>query len=183
MYSYKLTKIDYSFHYLFQVSQDTTKTKRFWKKVVFLGIVLFIISFHPFQGNNDYSFTGTIIINGIILSIFAITERNSYRKEAEKVAIDSYKNVKDIYTELSFNESAIIIKQRNEDFTNESNISLNALTQVIETKKHIFIKFKTSETLIIPKRIENIEILKNQLRTITEKLKIQFQEQLNWRWK
>jgi hypothetical protein len=65
----------------------------------------------------------------------------------------------------------------------EGKIKLTEIQEINEISENLFIKIKTGESVIIPSRLSEYEILKKQLYDLVEPLGVTWKNQLNWKWK
>ncbi|WP_157489781.1 hypothetical protein [Flavobacterium sp. CF136] len=85
-----------------------------------------------------------------------------FNKEVELQVSDSLLQVKSVAGKFDFNLSQI-------DF-------------ISETNEYFIIKLKIEAIIIPKKRLENVNILKGDLTKLSEKLNIEFINNLNWKW-
>lgn len=60
--------------------------------------------------------------------------------------------------------------------------NLSQIDFISETNEYFIIKLKIEAIIIPKKRLENVNILKGDLTKLSEKLNIEFINNLNWKW-
>lgn len=60
--------------------------------------------------------------------------------------------------------------------------NLSQIGSISETDEYFIIKLKIEAIIIPKKRLENVNILKGDLTKLSEKLNIEFINNLNWKW-
>ena len=127
----------------------------------------------------DNNYLG-IIFFGIASILWFITfpkySRWRYRKHFKNHVEENYKNRIHRPVEIDFDEKSMYAK----DGASESKINGSELKELIETKKHFFLKLATDESIIIPKHaIED----QTKFKTHVTKLGVEYVNELNWEWR
>ena len=177
---YSLDKDDY-LQYQLYISSTTKsiKNKRLhnWVIVTFIFVILSILFY---QTDNKFLMYSFFVFAIITLIFYPLYQRSQYKRHYEKFIDETYKNRFD-------KESNVIFKDVNLetfDLTGESKINYSSLEKIIEISSHFFLKIKTGGSLIIPKsKVEDIEKVRTELRALSEKIKIDYSAELNWKWK
>ena len=66
--------------------------------------------------------------------------------------------------------------------TGEHKMKISEVESFIETKHHFFISLKP-DVIIIPKsELENLDIIRDELKKISEKLNVKYLSDINWKW-
>ncbi len=118
---------------------------------------------------------------GIISFLFyPAYQRWHDKKHYAKFIVDNYKYRFGQTTHVEFAESAIECT----DITGESNINLTGIENITETGGYFDPKLITGETLIIPEsKLDAVSELRMELKQICSRFKIDFIEDLQWKWK
>ncbi|NMH27900.1 YcxB family protein [Flavobacterium silvaticum] len=102
-----------------------------------------------------------------------------YKRHYEKFVRDTHMNKVGILTRLDFDEDFIY----STDETGDSKIYYTNLETINETAAHFFLKLKTGESLVVPKRkLANPETFEVELRTIEKRFNVTRNSDLEWKW-
>lgn len=129
-----------------------------WKYEYYIAIILIVVAgiisiFHSKRMKNIY------------LKIFkkSIKQYESrFNKEVELQVMDSVLHVKSVAGEFDFN--------------------LSQIDSISETEEYFLIKLKIEAIIIPKKRLENANLIKEDLIKLSNKLNIEFINDLNWKW-
>jgi len=182
MFKYELTKNDYVLYYLYVSSQDKTNRKKLFINVTVFAIVIFFITYPFDESKNEYSQIVSYIIPLLIIVFYTYSTYKSFKKQIEINAVKFNKDLKDMKIELEFGKSAIKVLKETDNYRSETNIGYKTINEVIETKKHIFI-IHPYGVIIIPKRIDQIDIIKNKILEFIKEHNIPYTVDLKWKWK
>lgn len=174
---YKLKENDFLQMQLYFLKSDEKVQKIIIKSLITWLIIFSIIIFTLYFNNQKF---GAILISiGAIISLifqpFRIkkTYFNRLRKQ-NKLYENRFNKI--ITLEILDNYISIIGSDT------ESKINLSTIKKIIETKHHYFIKLNP-EVIIIPKsEIEDETFIKSQLLKLSEKQKVEIENQQNWKW-
>ena len=177
---YGLTEHDYVQHLLFTATKSDRikkKRRRNWIKttaVVFgFGLIFYLV-------NDIHMFYYCLVAGFITLIFYPSYERYHYRKHYKKFVADAYKNRINIIAKVVLTENTI----ETSDKTGEAKLNLSELQEIIETNEYFYMNLKVGESLIIPKlKIESLEELRFELKSLAAKLNINFANDLSWHWK
>jgi len=178
--NYQLDHIDYLQHQLFLASKSERIKKKRTISWTIVSISIFLVSFIFYQNNNSILFY-CFLAFGIYTSIFyPFYQRQQYRNHYAKFIAENYKNRFGQVSNINFSENAIEII----DASGESKINLSEIENVTETGDYFYPSMKSGGHLIIPKlKISDVSQVRTELKNLCEKLKINFVEELNWKWK
>jgi hypothetical protein len=174
---YKLTENDF-----FQMQLYFFNEEKLLKKVIiknfFIWLIIYSVIFLIMFLNDQKETSYLVLIGAIIgLIIQPFMVKNLYFKRIQKQT-KLYENRFNKIVSLEINKEYIKISGS----VSESKINISTIDKIIETKEHFFMKFKP-EVIIIPKsEIKDQTFVKNELTKLTEIQKIEFQNQLNWKW-
>ncbi len=177
---YQLDQNDFLQHQLFLASKiDRIKKNRIHIWLIVSG-TMFLLGLMFYQSNNSFLFYYFMVFGIVSLIFYPLYQRQHYKNHYAKFIADTYKNRFGQTANIHFAENAI----ETNDVTGESRINLSALENVIETGEYFYPSLKTGGHLIIPKsKISDVSELRQELRQLCGRLKIDFIEDLNWKWK
>lgn len=175
--NYKLTNSDFLEFHLYSTSKsELHKKKRFWARIT-VPIIYSLLAF--FLTYKSQEFEIGILFSGIGMAwylLYPMYSKWRYEKQFKKYVQENYKNRVNKLVEINFNKNSV----HTTDFATESKIKGTELKELIETKKHFFIKLTTDTSLVIPKQnIPNLVEFKNK---VTD-LGANYINELNWEWK
>jgi hypothetical protein len=178
--SYQLEKDDFLQYQLFVVSKNKRiKTKRL-KNWLYLSASFFFLSVMIFLNENNQ--LGYIVLICAIATccFYPFYERKQYKKHYEAHIDDYYKSRFGQTSTIEFLEDAI----RADGVTGQSSINHAAIESIIETGNYFYLQITSGSHFIIPKsKLGNTSNIKHQLKDLAVTLKIDFIEDLNWKWK
>ncbi|PVD52399.1 hypothetical protein DC498_09840 [Terrimonas sp.] len=178
--TYQLDQNDFLQHQLFLASKiDRIKKKRLKSWLIASG-TFFLLGFLFFDSNNPLLAYYFLAFGIVSLIFYPLYQRNQYKSHYAKFISDTYKNRFGQTANIHFAENVI----ETNDITGESKINLSELENVTETGEYFYPSLRTGGHLIIPKsKISNIPQLRQELRQLCGRLKINYIEDLNWKWK
>jgi hypothetical protein len=178
--TYTLDQNDFLQHQLFLVTKtDRIKKKRIKSWLVVSGSML-LLSFMFYQSNNSFLGNYFLGFGFITLIFYPLYQRRQYKNHYAKFIADNYKNRIGLTAKITFSDSVI----ETYDITGESKINLSDLEAVTETPEYFYPSLKSGGHLIIPKsKITDVSQLRLELRQLCEKMKIDFIEELKWKWR
>jgi hypothetical protein len=177
---FNLERKDFIEYQLFTASKSETIINS-WKKsriripivYLILGLFLFVFADKVFA----------LIFFGIGAAwyfLYPSFMRKRYLKHFERYVDENLKNRFGKHVSLIFGEEYIDTI----DYMGESKLKINEITEVNEIKSYIYLKFSSGESLIIPKIIINQKNeFNNWIKNLVQKLKIQHNLDLNWKWR
>jgi len=178
--TYSLDQNDFLEHQLFTASKsDRIKKKRIKTWLILSGSWL-LFSFVFYQSHNTLLFYLFLAYTLITLLFYPFYQRRQYKNYYKKFIADTYKNRFGKTANIKFTELAL----ETNDITGESKINLTQFENVTETANYFYLKMKTGGHLIIPKlKINNVDDVREELKSLCTKLSIDFITDLDWKWK
>ncbi|HPX04958.1 MAG TPA: YcxB family protein [Tenuifilaceae bacterium] len=176
---YTLDKSDFLVHQLYGASKShriikSRKNSRIRVPIVYfiLGLILFVLA--------DSIIAFLFLAVGIAWYLLQpLYMRKRFLSHYEKYIDENYQNRYGKSVVIEFNSEYIIAT----DYTGESKIKIEVISEINEIQDYIFLKLATGESLILPKkRIENMDELKGILSKIASDLSIKHNIELNWKW-
>lgn len=178
--TYQLKQNDFLEHQLFVASTTPrirSKRRRSW---LWVTVSMFVLAFLFSQSGNSfltYYFLGFGIV---ALFFYPLYQRHQYKRHYSTFIAENYKNRFGQTVTIHFTEQAI----ETSDITGESKIYLSELENVIETGAYFYPGLKAGGHLIIPKsEINTVSRLRQELKQLCDRLKIDFIENLTWKWR
>ena len=178
MFNYKITKNDYVLYFLYLNSENKPNRKKLLISVIAFAIIMFSLSY-PFD---EYSDIVLFVIPLLLIINYSYSSYKSFKKQIAIQVIEINKDIKDMKIEIGFVKSAIKVLKETDDYRSETSIGYKTINEVIETKKHIFI-IHPYGVIIIPKRIDQIDIIKNKILEFIKEHNIPYTVDLKWKWK
>lgn len=177
MYKITLDKDDFLRYQLFTASKSKRiKIKRI--RTWILVTITFLLAGLIMRQNPDKFYSYYFIAISIITLIFyPLYQRRHYKKHYEKHIKENYANRIGVESELGFEDGFIVSIGDNQ----EGKIKLTEIQEINEISENLFIKIKTSESVIIPSRFSEFDKLKKQLINLIEPLGVAWNKQLEWK--
>ena len=174
---YKLKQNDYFQLNLFRFKEENSLNKIIFKNAL-TWTVIFLVIVSAFIFNDEWFFS---ILIGFIGVIIIIRTSFQVKKQYSKTLLDHTKIYKNKFNEeLSLEITDEYIKAITNERETVTNIS--QIQKIIETKDYYYINLNP-EIVIIPKsEIENQDLINTELHKLAERLKIEFQNKLDWKW-
>ncbi len=112
--------------------------------------------------------------------VYPFWERKRYVKHYQRYITENFKGKLNRKAIIEFNDDCITAK----DEGNESKIMNTEIEMISEIPSSIFIKLKSGQSVIIPKRKnENIALLISKLNTLASSLNVSYLNENDWIWK
>ena len=178
--NYQLDEKDFLTYQLYIASKsDRIRKKRLKSKIIIPIIYAAITLFNIYKKD----FIGALIFLALAFLWFIfypIWEKRHYINHYKGFITENYKDRLNRIANLEFTNEYILAK----DSGSETKISTNEIEEINEIATIIFIKLKTGASLILSKnKIENIDILKTNLKELAHNLDIKYNNDENWVWK
>ena len=179
-FEYSLSKDNYLNYFLYNANHSKIIVNNRKKSMLFL--IIFMIIMLLYVNFKNFNYIQNIVLVPFYMLIFLLYKYynkrkyiNHFQKYIEEKL--SERVGKNFYTE--FQNDKILGKEGN----SESLISYKDFNEIIEIEKYIFVKIFSTETLILPKSINNFEKIKSNLKIISKEYNIPYNEELNWEFK
>jgi hypothetical protein len=178
--TYQLDHNDFLKHQLYSASKSARIKKKRRNSWLIASATMLLLGFLFYQSNNSFLSYCCLAFGVFTFIFFPLYQRQQYKDHYAKFIADAYKNRFGLISTIYFNEDTI----ETSDSTGESKINLSELAYVAETRDYFYPGLKTGEHIIIPKsKITDLPQLRQDLRKLCDRLKIDFIEDLNWKWK
>jgi hypothetical protein len=173
-----LNENDYLTYQLYTASKKKGVINNRRKSWLILSGSFLVLGFMFMRSNKFYAYY--FLGAGVITLIFyPFYQRFKYKKHYQKFIADNYKYRFGKESRISLLPDFIHCQ----DITGESKTSTKEIEQIDEISTHYFVKIKSGESLIIPKRemIEDVSVSK--LTAIFQNPNIIINKELDWKWK
>ncbi len=178
--TYSLTQDDYLNYQLFTASLSDRVRKQRRRRWIISSGALLSLSWLFYQ-NEDSILTYYFLICALLSIIFyPFYSQWYYKRHYKKYVAETYKNRFGKISNITISHEQI----HDIDEAGELKVPISELQKIYETGIYFFLTLKSGSTLIIPKlKVDNVAIVKKELKIITAKQQIDFIELLSWRWK
>lgn len=174
---YSLTENDFLQYQLYTSSKNKSRTKQILLLVV---VVILINAYYCYrlitEGNFSFLF---LVWTAILLVLIPIYMRWRFINHFKNFIKKNYKERIGIVSEINFKENDVEISSP----IASTNIYNDSFSEFIEIKDYYFLKLKTGEGLIVPKRIlNNQEGFIQHLNFLKNKYQIPQETNLQWKY-
>ncbi|MBB4800546.1 hypothetical protein HNP37_000585 [Flavobacterium nitrogenifigens] len=179
--NYSLTENDYLQQQLYLASKSKLieKQRKISRLLVF--VLLLVIGLLFFITKNMFLAYYFGIASIICFLLFPFYLKKYYYKLFKKYVNENFRNRIGIVSKIIFKEDTL---EAFSEGIGNSVINFSVFENISEIQEYIFIGLKTNSNLIIPKNgIENVAVLREELKKICNKIKIEFISELDWKWK
>jgi hypothetical protein len=177
---FSLDAEDYLAHQLFVASASSRIRKRRNRNKILIPAMYAIFGIVQFSLGNA---TLSILFIGLGILWFTLYpkwETKRYLKHYSGFINENYKEMFGRNVSLEIKEDEIYIT----DEGGEGSILLKELASINEISRIIMLRFKGSQTIILPKnKINNLEEVKNKLKDLSIQLNIPYTTDDQWEWK
>ncbi len=184
MYEFSVNKKDYINYYLFQ---NTAANKAYKRNLIlstlFIGFVTLGLSFLNGDTTQKNYIPAAIVLDLLLMIIAYFFLRYFDKKRLLNFALKSYEGLKEQDIQINFTPASINLTVKDSSSFSKSEIKYGEIIQIAETKNYLFICFKSPKVIIIPKKIKEIEVIKNELLEKTTPHDLKFVTKQNWVWK
>jgi hypothetical protein len=175
-----LDENDFLTYQLYAASKSTRVKNGRVRGWVILTLSFLILAYSFYVGNDKALGIYFLVLSGLTSILYPFYTRWRYKNHYLKHIRDTYKNRFGGNTDLEFNDDTIVTR----DKTGEMKINKSELQEINEIQDYYFIKIKSGDSLIISKaKSDDLEKIKSELKSITDKLGIRHNVELNWKWK
>lgn len=178
--TYSLDQNDFLQNQLYIASSSKTLKKK--RKSAWLGSTsaLFLLSIIFLYFGNTLFFFYFLLVSILALILLPTYQRKKLKKHYSNYITENYQYRIGKIVNIHFTESDI----HTQDITGETTIRLSEIENITETTDYFYIRMKTKHVLIISKlKVYNPYDVKVELQRISQKLNVDFVEDLNWKWK
>jgi hypothetical protein len=175
-----LDENDYLTHQLYTASKTPRIKKARIKGWIFTTGAFLCLTFLFFESNNDFLGYYFLVASGLSLTLYPFYSRWRHRNHYLKYVRDTYKNRFGTESTLEINDNIIVAK----DKTGEERINTSEIEEINEIRDFCFVKMTTGASLIISKaKADDIDKIKNQLRSLADNKGIKYNMELDWKWR
>jgi len=175
-----LDENDYLTYQLYTASKAPRIKKARIKGWIFTTVTFLCLTFLFFESDNDLLGYYFLIASGLSLTLYPFYSRWKYKKHYLKYIRDTYKNRFGEESALEINEDNIVTI----DKTGEGRINTSEIEEINEIKDFYFVKMTTGASLIISKiKTDDIDRIKNELKSLVEKKGIKYNIEMDWKWR
>lgn len=178
--TYSLDQEDFLTLQLFTASLSDRVKRQRNKSLVFWSIAFLCLAWLCYQNEDrflTYYFLGFAIL---FVFFYPIYSKWFYKRHYRRYVNEPYRNRFGKVASVTIDNEQIHAI----DETEESKILISELEKIYEIAEYFFLKLKSGMTLIIPKlKIDNLDLLTEELKTIADKQHIGFVAVNNWKWK
>lgn len=144
--------------------------------ITYLIIIFILCGFLIWK--NEYFAATTLLVVAAIISIFHSKRMKSIYLKIFKKNIKQYESRFNKEVELQVSDSLLQVKS----VAGKFDFNLSQIDSISETNEYFIIKLKIEAIIIPKKRLENVNILKEDLTKLSKKLNIKFINDFNWKW-
>lgn len=179
MYKITLDKEDFLRFQLYTASKSKRIKNRRLRSWIFttLFFVLMVLITSENEDSFLYIYFAAAACANFIL--YPYYTRWRYKMHYKKHIEDHYETKCGVESLFTITSEYIL----SQDHTGESKIMISEIKEIIEIEKDIFIKIKSGEAFIIPKRIPDIGQLSKELKILCNSKEINWNTELEWKWK
>jgi hypothetical protein len=176
----KLDENDYLTYQLYTASKTPRIKKARIKGWIYTTVAFFCLTFLFFESNNELLGYYFLVASVLSLALYPIYSRWRYKRHYLKYIQDTYKNRFGVESTLEINDDTIVVK----DKSGEASINTSEIEEINEIKDFYFVKMRTGESLVISKvKTEDIDRIKNELKSLADKKEIKYNVELDWKWR
>ena len=177
--NYKLHHKDYLKQQLYQASKNKNIQKRKIRSWILLSFSGIAVTFLSYNSDNFVLFLFFCFITLSTIIFYPVYFKDRFKTHYKKHISETYKKWFGEKINIIFKESFLESK----DITGELKLNYSVFSEIIEVSIHYFISIETGGTLIIPKEyLENLDEISNFFRNLALKSKIEYQNDLDWKW-
>ena len=177
---YSLNENDYLQSQLFIASKTERIKNQRTRSWILISLGFFSLSYLFSQTDKDFLVYYFIGLGILSIFLYPIYQKSYYRKHYQKYIADTLKNRFGELSTITFTDTNIECFDR----TDDGKINLTEIEEIFEIMEYFFLRMKSGVSLIIPKsKIENTDNLRTELKTLADKLKVNYTSELNWKWK
>lgn len=178
---YSLTENDYLQQQLYLASKSNQINKQRKRARIAVPIILLVIVFLSYFNENLFEAYCSAGAGIVWFFLFPIYLKRYYQRVFKKYVNENFKDRAGIVLSIAFKENALEVVSEN---IGKSEFNFSSFKNISEIENYFFIDVKASGNIMIPKaKIDNVEAVKNKLKTIAEKQGIEFISELDWKWK
>ena len=176
---FSLDAEDYLAHQLFVASQSNRIRKKRIRNKILVPVMYVVFGITLFVAGNHLLSMLFIVFGGLWFTMYPKWETKKYTKHYSNYINENYKEMVGRKASLEINAEEIHIS----DEGGEGTILAKELTAINEIPRIIMLRFKGSQTIILPKnKISNLDDLIKRLKELSAQLNIPYNSNPQWEW-
>lgn len=176
---YSLEEKDFLTFQLYTASKSETIRRRRLRSKWILPVIYFFFAILIFYKGIPVIASVFIIIAILWFIFYPKYESKKYVKHYQTFIREHHTGKLNRKALLEIDGSRILSK----DETKTTEILTSEISSITSLPQHYFIKLKTGDTFIVPKRaLSEPLLIENEFKELAEKLKIVFASEMNWKW-
>lgn len=178
--SYSLDYDDFFQYSLFNAAKSKRIRSQRRKSWIIFGLAMAVLAVLTNHEKGVRALVFSVVFALVLTGLYPFYQAYYYKSHYRKSVADLCKGKVGVVSTLIFNSDSMQMT----DETGETIIYFTHLAEINEIRDFIFVKFKTGESLIIPKKkISDLNALNQRLTEISENFHIPRNVELNWKWK
>lgn len=179
-YTFSLSQSDYLNHQLFLASTVQNFRQQFRNTQIIWVLAFLLIAFDLYIEKKLFA-AAVFAIIGLGWAIFyPAYAKNHQQKHFEKHINIFLADKFDKICTITIDDQLLHSEEENYDMK----IGISEVKHIYETRDYFYAQLKSGLTFIFPRqKIENANVLEDQLRDIATKNQIRYTEMMDWKWK
>ena len=176
---YQVTENDYLLYLLYNDSKSKRKKNKKNKSWLIFSVFYIFFSLR-FLDLGDKEMGYSLLVLLVIWQLFNLFYYKTYHKQRLKNLTVKYFRYKPSFlTTITFTSTDIVMI----DEVSERKMRLSVIKRIAEIKNEFFFTISSVEHLIIPKEnLRNVEEVSSYLKQLAAERKIEFVDDLQWKW-
>ena len=178
--TFELEQNDFLLHQLYIASVSPSIKKRRWMNRMLVPLFFSLIALYVYFQNGWSDVVIPLSLGLLWYVLYPIFDRRVFLKHYQLFIDENFKQKLNCKQSLEFFDDYIFSCESG----NESKIVASSVIKIIELDQIILIQLNSGNSFILPKvKIENIECIKNYLKTWANGLNIEYKNEKNWKFK
>ena len=166
-------------NYLFVASKSKAAVSKRRKVRLVMVTGCFIAAGGSFIAQDMYMMWGFVIAALFFLLVYPWVQGLIYKRNYRKHAEERYIGIKDVVFNYEITDDSISTQSSVGDVI----IKASQIELIIETQEYFFVRLSSQDTITLPKRCFDLDVLSAQLSKITAANGVLIHKDLDWKWR
>lgn len=179
-FRFTLSENDYLQHQLYADSRSGRIKRRRRNSWLTLTLLCFGVGLVFWLEENNFLAVYCLVCGILILCFYPMYQNRVFKKHYKRYIAETYKYRFNETVEIVFADNFVEMKSA----LTEAKLYFPVIESIAEVSNYFYLKIKTGGDVIIPKSaMENIDTVREELKTLAQKLSVDFISDVNWKWR
>ncbi|RYF89706.1 MAG: hypothetical protein EOO00_09710 [Chitinophagaceae bacterium] len=177
---FRVTAEDLLTNQLYYASTSERIRKKRKRNRIMVPLFYLIIAAISFTLAQPFLSIAFLVIGVLWYLFYPLRERRIYIRHFRNYVAERMKDVNDQYATFQITDGHII----GQDGSTEIKMATSEILRIVELPTLILLRLKGGQSIIFPKaQLENIDIVRDRLKALADKMNVRYEPEPDWVWK